>query len=60
MSNVQKTHQELVVTKFGKPLVKVVPVEEKPKRPLFGYLKEKILIKEDIVKPIGEKWEADA
>ena len=59
MDDVQKNHEEIVITKHGKPIAKLVPVEERPQRQLFGYLKDVTIIKGDILSPMDEKWEAD-
>lgn len=56
MSDVQKYHEEIIVTKFGKAVVKVVPVNEKPVKQVFGLMKDTIAITGDIVKPIDIDW----
>ena len=53
-------HEEVVITKFGKPFAKLVPLETRPSKPLYGFLKGAVDIGPDIVSPTGEKWEADA
>jgi len=58
MDEVEKTHREIVITKFGKPVAKLVPVDNKKKSP-FGFLKNSVQIKGDIVGPTGEKWNAN-
>jgi len=58
MDEVQKYHKEIVITKFGKPVAKLVPVEEKKPKPIFGYLKGTLKIHGDIMST-GEKWFAD-
>ncbi len=60
MDEVHNTHEEIIVTKFGKPIAKLVPIEEADPSDFFGYLKGSVLVKSDIVAPIGEKWNADA
>ncbi len=60
MIQVQTFHEEIIITKFGKPVAKLVPVEDLPRKPLFGLLKEQATIQADIVKPTGESWSADA
>ena len=60
MVHVHDFHEEVVITKFGKPIAKLVPVEETPGKPLYGYLKGSVSLHDDIVKPTGEQWEADA
>ena len=57
--HVHDAHEEIVITKFGKPFAKLVPLESKPKKPLYGFLKGDVDIGQDIVSPTGEKWAAD-
>jgi prevent-host-death family protein len=59
MDRVAEGHEEIVITKRGKPIAKLVPVEDKPMRPLFGYMAGTIEIVGDIVSPLDVKWEAD-
>jgi prevent-host-death family protein len=59
MDEVQAKRQAVVITKRGKPVAKLVPVEEE-KDEIFGFLKgkAKIEIKGDIVAPAfsPEEW----
>ena len=57
MDRVQDTGEELVITKHGKPVAKLVPVQdEKPS--LFGSMKGSVEIVGDIVGPVlDEDWE---
>jgi len=59
MDEVQAKRQAVVITKRGKPVAKLVPVE-KEKDDIFGFLKGKgkIEIKGDIVSPAltPEEW----
>lgn len=57
MEEVRKTGKEIVITKNGEPVSKLVPVRHKPKT-LFGAHREKIVIKGDIVSPLDVEWEA--
>lgn len=50
MDEVQKKRQAVVITKRGKPVAKLVPVEPQ-QDDIFGFMKGKIKIKGDIVKP---------
>jgi prevent-host-death family protein len=53
LDQVQKTRQEIVVTKRGKAVAKLVPVdEEKPQ--IWGRMKGTIEILGDIVSPIED------
>lgn len=59
MDRVAETHETITVTKWGKAVVRLVPVTPAPERSLFGYLRGKGEVKGDIVSSTGEAWEAD-
>jgi len=56
MEDVRSTRQPLIITKRGKPVAKLVPVDSK-KDDWIGRLKGVIKIVGDIESPIGE-WES--
>ncbi|MBI3665967.1 MAG: type II toxin-antitoxin system Phd/YefM family antitoxin [Acidobacteria bacterium] len=58
MDQVRDRHAEIVITKYGKPVAKLVPFEEKPPA-IFGLLKGTVIYHDDIVGPTGERWDAD-
>ncbi len=58
MDQVQLRREEIIITKRGKPVAKLVPVDEKPS-PVFGRMKGTVVFMGDIVSPTGEKWDAD-
>lgn len=60
MDEVAKRRQPLIVTKRGKPVVKIVPADEEPKTSIFGSLADRFEIVGDIeapVLPVGS-WKA--
>ena len=59
MDEVHLTHGEVVITKYGKPVAKLVAVEALAKKPIYGFLKNSIVIKADIVGSTEEQWDAD-
>ncbi|PNV76130.1 type II toxin-antitoxin system Phd/YefM family antitoxin [Leptospira inadai] len=59
MDRVQKTHEEIIITKHGKPVAKLMAVESLENSNLFGYLKGRIKIEGDIVSSTGAKWNED-
>ena len=60
MDDIQKFHSEIIITKFGKPIAKLIPiVDEQAGKSLFGYMKNSVLINEDILEPIGENWKIE-
>jgi prevent-host-death family protein len=56
MDQVQKKRFEIVVTKRGKPVARVVPVAEKLPD-IFGYMKGTVTILGDIMAPIDVEWD---
>ena len=58
LDEVQRQHKEIVITKRGKPVAKLVPVGGG--RPSFiGSMRGTMEITGDIVSPIDVRWEAD-
>lgn len=56
LDQVARTGETVIVTKRGKPVAKVVPVEEKPRKSLRG----SVTVLGDIVGPIGVDWDPGA
>ena len=55
MDEIEATREPVLVTKRGKPVVKVVAVD--PQAPnLFGFMKGKVKIVGDIESPIPVEW----
>ena len=59
MDEVAATGEEIVITKNGRPVSKLMPYREKPKT-LFGIDRDKIVILGDIIEPIDVEWEAES
>jgi prevent-host-death family protein len=59
MDEVARTGRAVVITKHGKPVAQLAPVPATP-RSSFGYLKDTVTIKGDVVAPSGERWSADS
>jgi prevent-host-death family protein len=51
MDRVADRHETYVITKRGKPVAKLVPVERDPKENIFGWLRARGSITGDIVSP---------
>lgn len=58
MDLVNETNEEIVITKNGKPVSKLVPYRKRVDT-LFGLHKEKIRMNDDLVAPTGERWDVD-
>jgi prevent-host-death family protein len=57
MDEVQSKRQAVLITKRGKPVAKIVPVEQE-KDDIFGFLKGKVKVVGDVVSPAltPEEW----
>ncbi len=60
MDQVKQRRCVFTITKRGKPVARLVPVEDEEPVPVFGFLKGHARINGDIVAPTGESWNADA
>ena len=59
MDEVNTRHEEVVITKRGKPVARLVPYEE-TSVPIHGFMKNTVTIIGDVVSPTGEKWDAES
>ena len=57
MDAVSETGEEIVITKNGEPVAKLVPYRVRPAS-IFGIDKDSIRILGDIVEPLHVEWEA--
>lgn len=55
---VAETGEELIITKYGRPLGKLIPYATRP-RTLFGAHRGRIRSHDDLIAPIGESWQAE-
>jgi len=61
MDQVQSSREEIIITKHGKPVAKLVPFETNPSSTsLMGYLKGTVEVVGDISTSLEESWEVDA
>ncbi|KAA3613003.1 MAG: type II toxin-antitoxin system prevent-host-death family antitoxin [Calditrichaeota bacterium] len=56
---VNESSEEIVITKQGKPVAKLVPCNSSIEKQLFGFMKGSVQVNADIVKPIAENWDSD-
>ena len=59
MDTVSKRKEEIIITKRGEPIAKLVPFEQKLPD-FYGFLRGSVKIKGDIVKSPFVQWNADA
>ena len=59
MDVVEETGREVVITKRGRPVARLVPIAEAAARDVFGCMRGTVTVVGDIVAPLKEPWEAD-
>lgn len=57
LDEVEATREPIVVTKFGKPVAKLIPMP--PTVELRGALKGSVLYEGDIISPLDVEWDAN-
>jgi prevent-host-death family protein len=58
LDQVAQTHAPITLTKHGRPVARLVPMEG-VEPVLFGRLAGTVQVRDDLIAPIGEIWEAD-
>lgn len=58
MDEVASTGEEVIITKNGKAISKLVPYRE-PTQSLFGIHASQITVLGDILAPVDEEWDVD-
>ena len=58
LDNVDRRRQTLTITKRGRAIAKLVPIEEQPPTDVFGCMKSTFRITGDVVGPEPDAWEA--
>ena len=59
IEQVHQTGEPLIITKRGKPIVKIISIPESDQTAHFGCMKDTMTIVGDILSPIDESWDAD-
>jgi prevent-host-death family protein len=57
---VEVGREEVVITRYGKPIARLIPVEEGAAGPgILGFLAGTVTVVGDLTAPVGDKWFAD-
>ena len=59
MDLVHSKHQEIIITKHGKAIAKLVPSEKVGEKSPIGYLKGRVKIEGDIIKKLNVEWKSN-
>jgi len=57
MDEINETGEEIIITKNGNPVSRLLPFRNKPKT-LWGLHASNIHVADDLIEPIGESWDA--
>lgn len=57
MDEVARTGEPVLVTKNGKPVAELRPHRPRPGKPA-GVWKDQLIVKGDIISPVGADWDA--
>lgn len=60
IDEVAATHEPVVITKRGKPMARLVPIDDDPAASKFGYMKGTVTITGDIVDVPHDAWSAES
>jgi prevent-host-death family protein len=61
LQRVSQARQEVVVTRYGRPIARLSPYEGRGDGGgIFGSLAGSVTVHGDIIAPVGETWDADA
>jgi prevent-host-death family protein len=58
LDEVQRSRKEILITKRGRPVARLLPVDQQPPH-IFGRMKGSVQILGDLIAPIDEKWSVD-
>ena len=58
MDHVKNYHEEIIITKHGKAVAKLIPVEARNAKKVFGFLKGTVKVHADITGPLDDNWNA--
>ncbi|MCP4680598.1 MAG: type II toxin-antitoxin system prevent-host-death family antitoxin [Deltaproteobacteria bacterium] len=58
VNHVAQKRGTVIITKHGRPVAKLVPMEDEEPASLFGFAKVGITIHGDIIEPLDVTWEA--
>lgn len=55
---VAREREAVVITKRGRPVARIVPIEGTAERSLFGFARGSVAITGDILAPVDVEWDA--
>lgn len=58
LNTIDRKGESVIITKRGRPIAKLVPIEQTTPRSIFGWMKGSVKITGDIVGPEPDIWNA--
>ena len=58
LERVTQQRRAVTVTKRGRPVARLVPIEDGPPRSLLGFAKGMVTVHGDLLEPLDVAWEA--
>lgn len=59
LERVSESHEQIVITRYGKPVARLVPAgPPEERRSIFGWMAGTVTIHGDIVEPLDIEWNA--
>jgi prevent-host-death family protein len=59
VERVSQGREEVVVTRYGRPIMKLTPIDAGEEPGILGFLADTVTAHGDIVEPTGEVWAAE-
>lgn len=59
MDTIHHTREEVVITKRGKPIARLLPTGTPSRKSPFGCMQGQASSNDDLIQPTGEVWNAD-
>jgi prevent-host-death family protein len=60
IDEVAETHEPLVITKRGKPVARLMPIDDRIEESGFGYMSGTVTIPGDILAPRADAWSGES
>ena len=58
IDGVARKRNVVVVTKHGKAVARIIPINDEAPQPIFGFAKGRVSVYGDILEPVETYWEA--
>lgn len=60
LDQVARGRQTLIVTRYGTPVARLIPVDEPASGSVVGALAGRVVFEGELVEPTGDRWDAES